>query len=209
MLRKILPVTLFNFFYRPYKRLRLRQAYNFWKLQGAPIPPPHAIKQYHVLKSARKYNIKTFIETGTYKGEMINGVKEFFTEIYTIELDEKLYKDAQEKFINTKHIQIILGDSALMLEDLCLLVKAPVLYWLDGHYSGGITAKGNTITPIMQELKYIAKRTQADIILIDDARLFNGKDEYPDINALLQFIRTNFPNASITIGDDIISIFKL
>lgn len=64
---------------------------NNWNKIGKPISPPNQIKQEIVKQYGRKFSIGTFIETGTYLREMTNAVKDFFSEIYSIELDDKLY----------------------------------------------------------------------------------------------------------------------
>jgi hypothetical protein len=49
------------------------------------------------------------------------------------------------------------------------------LFWLDGHFCGGVSAHGDKGTPILEELNLIlSHRVKEHVILIDDARLFNG-----------------------------------
>ena len=204
MLKKILPAFIFNW----YQRWRLASAYNLWKVSGAHIPPPHSVKQYHILKTARRSRAKVFVETGTYKGDMVNAVKNVFKEFHSIELDHLLFAKAGERFIKDKNIFLHRGDSAELLPEILGNINEPILFWLDGHYSGGITAKGDVITPIVKELSILSKRTQKDSILIDDARLFNGTDDYPDINEMLRIAREDFPDGELRIGDDIISIIR-
>ena len=208
MLKKILPASIYKFFHTWYRRGRLAAAYNVWKAGGSHIPPPHNVKQYHIFKSADRYPVKVFIESGTYKGNMLNAVKEAFRELHSIELDKTLFEKAGERFIKEKNIFLYHGDSATMLPEILEKINEPALFWLDGHYSGGITAKGDLITPIVKELSILSKRNFKDIILIDDARLFNGTDDYPDINEMLRIVREDFPDGELRIGDDIITIVR-
>jgi hypothetical protein len=47
---------------------------------------------------------------------------------------------------------------------------------LDGRYSEGCTARGETNTPILQELEAIFAFCPIWVVLIDDARHFDGTD---------------------------------
>ena len=40
--------------------------YSKWNAAGKPVPPPHAVKQDAIKEYGKKYNVKTFIETGTF-----------------------------------------------------------------------------------------------------------------------------------------------
>ena len=44
------------------------------------------------------------------------------------------------------------------------------------------------------------------VILIDDARLFNGKNDYPTLNALRTYINQKKPNYVFQVNYDIIRI---
>lgn len=47
----------------------------------------------------------------------------------------------------------------------------PALFWLDGHYSGGGTAKGKQETPISLELRAVLDApASVRVFLIDDVR---------------------------------------
>jgi hypothetical protein len=79
------------------------------------------------------------------------------------------------------------------------------LFWLDGHYSGGITARSAAETPILQELQCVLRhRVRTHVILIDDARCFTGANGYPTIAALRELLAGAYPSWLFTVGDDII-----
>ena len=47
------------------------------------------------------------------------------------------------------------------------------LFWLDGHYSGGETAKGDADSPLREELEAIGRHPiKTHVIPIDDVRSF-------------------------------------
>ena len=98
------------------------------------------------------------------------------------------------------------GDSAVLLSSVIKDIPEPVIFWLDGHYSGGKTAKGESECPIWSELDQIITRQLPHIILIDDARCFIGKQDYPTIEELQRYFVDKNINHSFEVKDDIIRI---
>jgi len=179
-----------------------------WENAGKPLPPPHLVKQLAInsLQSKSEYGI--FIETGTYLGDMVEAQKNNFAQIFSIELGEELYRDAVKRFEADKNVTILQGDSSDVLIALCKKIDKPAIFWLDGHYSAGITARGKKQCPIYEELSAIFNSgPQGHILLIDDARLFIGKDDYPEIVELENFIKKHRPDADVFVEDDIIHVF--
>ena len=179
-----------------------------WEQKGRPVPPPHIVKQKKVKKFARLFNCSIFVETGTYKGEMIESVQDVFEKIYSIELDKNLFERAREKFSNNSHIRVLEGDSGKILADILQDISdKKTLFWLDAHYSGGITASGEQETPVEKELQTILNAPHSgNVILVDDARLFIGDKDYPTITDLRKMILSRRPQVNIDIEDDIIQI---
>lgn len=179
-----------------------------WEKRGEQVPPPHIVK-FITIKQKRIINkAKVLIETGTYEGAMIDSCKRIFKKIYSIELDESLCENARILFQSYPHITIINGDSGEKLVSVLKEINEPCLFWLDGHYSGGITAKGNVNTPIMAELKAIlTHHINNHVILIDDARLFVGENDYPTVNDLTTFVQNENASKRIVIENDIIIIW--
>lgn len=163
-----------------------------WIIKNKPAPPPHFIKQRIIKQYGRKYSLKSFIETGTNEGDTIIAVKDIFKKIYSIELDKQLFNKAKNKFQSNININIFNGDSSTILPVLLEKIDEPVLFWLDGHYSGGVTAKGILNTPIYMELNSIFNhKVKNHVILIDDARLFIGKDDYPKLEEIEELAKSN------------------
>lgn len=119
----------------------------------------------------QKYMNPVFIETGTYKGEGVqHAIDAGFKKIYSIELSPDLYTQCLVKFDNDK-VKLLHGDSAEMLPKLLKTINDPIMFWLDGHYSGGDTAMGKKNTPLIEELNAIACHViKIHTILIDDLR---------------------------------------
>ncbi|MDN3584402.1 hypothetical protein [Mucilaginibacter flavus] len=178
-----------------------------WNDAGQPVPPPHLVKQNIIKKLQQQFNYDLFIETGTYMGDMVEAQKKNFKEIISIELGEKLYSDAVYRFKNDKHVKILQGDSGDILAKLCADIDRPAIFWLDGHYSGGITAMGKKECPIFEELSAILSAKPFNhILLIDDARLFVGANDYPTLEKLNDFITEYNLSAKIYTEYDIIHV---
>jgi hypothetical protein len=180
-----------------------------WVAARRPLPPPHVVKQEVIEKYAAKFGLRTLVETGTYLGLMVEAMKDSFGRIYSIELDQTLYERARDRFSNDDHISIIQGDSGKVLADILSDIDEPCLFWLDGHYSGDITARGELDTPIVKELNHVFEhRAAGHVILIDDGRLFVGQDGYPTMNELRELVCRANSDWICEIEDDIIRIHK-
>jgi hypothetical protein len=149
-------------------------------------PDNHIYKQNRITKIQKEYIFDTFIETGTYYGQMVYCVRNLFRRIYSIEIFEKLATLNARSFRKLKNISIICGDSSIELEKIMNSNPSQsILFWLDGHYSGIGTGRGEKITPIIAEIRIILKNNPLKyVIIIDDWRLFDGID-YPSKEDLL------------------------
>lgn len=178
-----------------------------WEKQGRPVPPPHVVKQRTINVIAERFGLKMLVETGTYYGDMVEAMKRRFSRIYSIELSKELSERAAKRFRGDRHVQIIHGDSGAELGKLVGQIDQPALFYLDGHYSAGITARGSKDTPIYEELAHIFDtRNKAHVIVIDDARCFGNDPGYPSMQELREFIRSKRPDAEIAVEDDSIRI---
>lgn len=167
-------------------------SYINWLIKGKPVPPPNFIKEKIIKKYALRFSPKVFIETGTYYGDKVNALRYLFPRIISIELDKELYKKAKKRFKDYSNIEIIQGDSSEILPKILPSICETILFWLDGHYSGLGTARGSKNTPILNELKAIFNNhPKGNVILIDDARLFVGKNDYPTVDKLINYLRKN------------------
>jgi hypothetical protein len=191
-------------------RIRDRRELVKWHKNGCPIPPPHIVKQQTLITYAMKYGLRILVETGTYYGDMVQAMKGYFDQVYSIELSEELYGKAKKRFNRSKNIKLICGDSAIELLNITEHLNQPALFWLDGHYSAGETVKGDKNTPIYEELSHILSGPdKGHVIIIDDARCFGKELDYPSLQALMDFIRSKRSNLDIVVQDDSIRIAPL
>lgn len=139
---------------------------------------------------AAENSIKVFFETGTYLGNTVFGVKDVFEEVYSVELSRDLTELARERFASDVHVHIINEDSSTALETFVKKLQRPTLFWLDAHYSAGVTAKGKVQTPVKDELRAILSHPlKHHYILIDDVKDFNGQNDYPTVAEVLEMVK--------------------
>lgn len=105
------------------------------------------------------------------------------------------------------NVTILQGDSRKRLPQILAQTTQRCLFWLDGHYSGGVTARGAQVTPILNELDAIFKHPVQDhVVLIDDARNFTPANDHPTLNALREYVFARRPDLSFSVEDDIIRL---
>ena len=200
--------TPFGTLARRQRNRQLQKKFRRWQKSGASAPMPHLGKQRVVLEYIRMFSTRVFVETGTYKGKMVYAVMPHVEETYSIELDETLCRKAQRRFAGYHGVHILQGQSGEVLPGILDNIDEPCLFWLDAHWSGGSTTRGQIDTPIMQELEYILNHARAKqhVTLIDDARYFTGENDYPELDKLKHFILGILPGAVFEVRDDIIRV---
>lgn len=177
-----------------------------WLRSGSAGVAPHPVKMMVVGSYLKKFSIDTFIETGTYLGDTLDYIARSGASCISIELSKSLYERAIKRFDGRKNIRLVQGDSGQRLPELLDDINTPVLFWLDGHYSAGLTSSTEMHTPINAELKAILSHyIKQHVILIDDAHCFNGTDDYPHLDELLQLIRED-GHYIIEVSTDIIRL---
>lgn len=186
--------------------LQQRQVRN-WIRGGKLGPAPYLVKQATLKHYANQYRLHILVETGTYYGDMIDAMKDQFDQIYSIELGQRFYEKAKQRFKSVSHVELILGDSGKELRKVLRKIGAePALFWLDGHYLPG-SARGDQDTPIYEELDQIFDAPNSrHVIIIDDARCFGSDPAYPTMTALEAYILAKRSNVCITVQDDMIRI---
>jgi len=201
ILKSLIPFPI----YTKLKNIKGKAQFKKWEKDGKPVPPPHVAKQSIIREYRKKTGNDILIETGTFLGDMVEAQKLYFRKIISIELSNELYEKAKKRFRKNNHVEIILGDSGKVLKNIVSQLNKPAIFWLDGHYSSGKTARGDKDCPIFEELATIFSFEDiGHVILIDDARHFNGEGDYPTIQELVNFVKSKNSNYLSAIADDVI-----
>ena len=166
-----------------------------WRARGYLENAPQLVKQNLFVK----YGVPQaqWVETGTFLGETTDFLSNSYSFVYSVEPEKELYKNAMKKFLN-QNVELFNGVSEDVMPSLLLRLKGDINFWLDGHYSAGVTFKGNKNCPVEEELIAIKNNllnfTKVSI-LIDDVRLFlptnTTYSDYPSIDFLVDWARVN------------------
>lgn len=194
--------------YDLYNWLRYRIEWLKW-VAGWLDRAPHLLKRRLIASRVNAFRPKVFVETGTLFGDMTYAQRNNFRQLFSIELDEYLFERALLRFKHYSHIRILHGDSGQMIAKVLQELDEPCLFWLDAHYSGGITAHGVEMTPIFDEIRHILNHpVRNHVIVIDDARLFNGTEGYPTFRALRDFVDSIDRDCLTWIENDTITVAR-
>jgi len=140
--------------------------------------------------------LNTAIETGTCLGYSTRDLSHHFKTVHTVEIQESLYQAARETFAHNPNIHCHNGDSVSVLRQLSSIVKEPVVFYLDAHWSGdksvdwnasrwkgypvetgcrGVDKARENQNPLHEELKVIMENfTQEAVIYVDDMDKFDA-----------------------------------
>lgn len=163
-------------------------------------------EKWETLDEIRKTGgYRVLVETGTYLGDTVEHFRDSFKDIYSIELGKELAAAARARFTSFPHIKIIEGDSTEVLPRLLEEINEPAIFWLDAHCSEGNTVRGNDYSPILSELSSILSNPIRHVIVIDDARLFDGIN-YPTLGTIKKLVRSLRPQAVPEVRGDLIRI---
>ena len=185
-----------------------------WLLRRNHVVPDISKKREVIDYYRELYKPKIMVETGTFFGDTVEEFKNKFEKVISIELSKELAQKASKRFAGDQNVTILQGDSSKVLPSLLAQIKSPVLFWLDGHYSSEFfineafiqTAKGERNTPIEKELDIIFQSSVESVILIDDARLFTGQDDYPTIKEIKKKVKEYKIDSKVLVNKDIIII---
>jgi FkbM family methyltransferase len=164
-----------------------------------------------IYKLKEVYGINNFIETGTYQGHTAYWASQLFEQVFTIEYSQDIYQKVTEKYGHIKNIDFLYGDTRNLLQNTLSKLESPSLFWLDAHWSGGITYGESDECPLLAEIEIINRSDCEHFIFIDDARLFLSPpppphlpQQWPDISAILNLLNSVKNSRHIVIVDDVI-----
>jgi hypothetical protein len=124
-----------------------------------------------------QYRLRTFVETGTFKGEGLAYALEWgnFELFHSIEANPELAEAARRHFApKSSRVFVWTSESVPMVRMIERGAARPALWWLDAHLPelyGTTTAEA---LPLLDEVRAIVAggRHHRDVILMDDLRLY-------------------------------------
>jgi hypothetical protein len=169
-----------------------------WARKGFSLPAPSFVKRSCLRRHG--FRNSTWVETGTYLGDTTKFLAGLGARVVTIEPEPSLFQRARDRFSRASNVEVMFGLSEQIFPTLLPTLEGPVNFWLDGHFSEGITHRGPKETPIEDELNYISKYMNifdGVCVLVDDLRLFRGTaseqegSAYPEVNSLVSWATKN------------------
>ena len=195
------PVPGFTVFHPLLEAASLRA----WRRDGRP-PAPRTVKEA-IIRGFAGPPRRVFVETGTFYGDMIAAVRGDFERLFSIELSPRLARRATRRFAGDPRVAILEGDSGDRLGPLLRGLGAPAVIWLDGHYSGVLTARGESDTPLARELAAALEcGTTQDVVLVDDARLIGCDPAYPSLGEIESLVGARRPGWTVQVLDDVLRV---
>jgi hypothetical protein len=167
-----------------------------WILRGAQPPAPQSVKMSVLRRWSNPGDV--WVETGTYLGDTTATLGKIGSAVISIEPEPTLAEMARKKFSRVQNVNIINQTSEDAFPEAVASVSGSVAFWLDGHYSAGITFLGEQETPVKSELQTIAnqiERFDSVAVFVDDFRCFGASrsaiEPYPSREFLVNWAETN------------------
>lgn len=168
-----------------------------WAERGYAAPSPSFIKHQVILRNGIPDAI--WVETGTYKGDTAAILSDHAKRVFTIEPAQHLFAAAKIRFTSKPNVEVIHGLSEEVFPQLIPKLSGEINFWLDGHFSTGVTHQGPKDSPIEEELACIEKHLDNFsniVVLIDDIRYFINPSShdftgYPKIDVLVDWAKRN------------------
>jgi hypothetical protein len=186
LIRSILPVRILEAINK-YRQMRQWREHSY--LENSPQLVKEEVFVTYGIQNAQ------WVETGTYMGTTTNFLADRFAYVHSIEPGIDLFKQAVERFMG-RNVKLYNDVSENVLPELLPQLSGEINFWLDGHYSAGVTFKGDKDCPVEDELNAISESLSLFskvTILIDDVRCFlPGPDDYgdyPSIDYLVDWAR--------------------
>jgi hypothetical protein len=177
-----------------FKRL-IRPSFLLWVYQDFNLPAPQRVKTRVLQRNA--FIEGNWIETGTYLGDTTRFLAKTFPNLIvtSLEPDFTLFSFNKSRLSKFHNIKLVNSTSENSLSDLVSNETGTLNFWLDGHFSGDITFKGQIYSPILEELNIIERNISRlkVCVFIDDIRDFTGDEQtgYPSKNKLVDWANRN------------------
>jgi len=106
----------------------------------------------------KKYNIDTFVETGTNTAKTTMVAANLFNNVHTIELNNEYFLNCKQLLLPFKNVTIHNGSSEQIMNQILPNINKRIMFFLDAHW--------NSYCPILDELEAIYTNNIKDPIIV-------------------------------------------
>jgi len=167
-----------------------------WEELGSPEPMPDELKHDAIRHYARKNHALALVETGTYLGGTVIAMKNYFDQVWTIEVSQEVHEEFRKAHPDLpEHVTALVGKSYDLLPEISDYLEGTTVFWLDAHGSTwGNEFDGPSVdvpeSSVLKELEIIfANKHDGDVVLIDDTNIF-GTYGWMPLEEVISFIET-------------------
>jgi len=183
----------------PIKAASDRHKKSAWLGGDQSGPPPQIIKEEILRDLGKRHKVRSLIETGTFKGDMLYALRNDFEDIHSIEIGDFNHRESSRRLQRFGHVHIHHGSSAETIGQVVDALTGPALFWLDGHY--------HETTPIMAEVAAVFGDDRFQhVVAIDDAHSFVGQGEYPALDEFQRHLSEIAPDHSYRLESNVIQL---
>ena len=130
-----------------------------------------------------------------------------FEKIFTVEISQKLWEWLHPQIRQFENVEHVLGDSLVEIPKFLKTLDEndKVFFWLDAHWSQGLSDKNHLDVPLIEECVIIDEQYKSDtaIVAIDDVRMFetNINEDWSSIT--IDTVKSSFKNFDILVSKEI------
>jgi hypothetical protein len=176
--------------------------------------PEKLVKDIHFISG-----IAVAVETGTYLGQSTAILASIFNRVWTIESVPEHVEQARVALAAAgvlPYVEVVLGESEIVLREVISQIHEPSLFWLDSHWFERIESNARIQCPLLAELSIIKSWFHASRswLLIDDVSLFRQlpklpdyrPKEWPTVDEITDLITDAFPGHTSTEIEDVLIV---
>jgi hypothetical protein len=153
-----------------------------------------------------------FVETGTFQGSTLPWAASRFRRVRTIEIRADYQEQARQRVGNLPNVEFLLGDSGVVLREVCQTLAGPALFWLDAHAGAGFFGPDDDC-PLLSEVDAVVDSPFDHCIFIDDARAFLAPPpppfdyrKWPSLDEVMAVLSRRTDILVVTINDSLIAV---
>lgn len=179
------------------------QTADYWRWRvagGGPTPTRHKAS---VLAGSASGSRRTFVETGTYRGDMLARLVGVFDQLHSIERDSELYQAAVRRFRDAPSVNIYHGDSAVALSRILAHVSGQCVFWLDAHPA---QEEQGDLTLLAELRAVLAHPGGEHRVVVDDIRCFSGERGWPSLTDVVMLLVLSGRVTHITVAYDMMTV---